>query len=70
LQAVRAIGEPYADSVNELAGRDESGMADDGDKIAPPTRLHLQDREAILLIVKRHPLDGADERFTGGSVMG
>jgi len=56
--------------VNELAGRDESGMADDGDKIAPPTRLHLQDREAILLIVKRHPLDGADERFTGGSVMG
>jgi hypothetical protein len=39
-------------------------MADDGDKIAPPARLHLQDREAIFLIVECHPLDGADERFT------
>ena len=67
LQAMRAIGEPDADGMDEFAGRDESGMADDGDKIAPPARLHLQDGETIFLVVKRHPLDGADERFTGGS---
>ena len=70
LQAVRAIGDPDADGVDEFAGRDRSGVADDGDKIAPPARLHFQDREAALLIVKRHPLDRADERFTGGSRMG
>ena len=67
LQAVRAIGDPDADGVDEFAGRDRRRMADDGDEIAPPARLHLQDREAVLLVVKRHPLDGADERFTGRS---
>ena len=57
LQAMRAIGEPDADGVDEFAGGDESGMAHDGDKIAPPARLHFEDREAVLLVVKRHTLD-------------
>lgn len=29
-----------------------------------PARLHLQDREAVTLVMKRHPLDRAGERFT------
>ena len=70
LKAMRAIGEPDADGVDEFAGRDRSRMADDRDEIAPPARLHLQDREAILLVVKGHPLDRADERFTGRSGVG
>jgi hypothetical protein len=64
LKAMRAIGEPDAHGMNEFARRDRSRMPDDRDEIAPPARFHLQDREAILLIMKSHPLDGADERFT------
>lgn len=67
LKAVRAIGDPDADGVDEFAGRDERRMADDRNKITAPARLHLQDGETILLVVKRHPLNGPDERFTGGS---
>lgn len=67
---MRAIGEPDAHSMNEFARRDRRRMADDHDEIALPARLHLQDREAILLVVKGHPLDGADERFTGRSSVG
>ena len=70
LQAMCAIGEPDADGMDKFSGGDESGMADDRDEIAAPARLDLQDRKAILLVVKGHPLDGADERFTGGSGLG
>ena len=67
LQAMRAIGDPDADGVDEFAGRDRSRMPNDRDEITPPARLHLEDCEAILLIVKGHPLDRADERLTGRS---
>jgi hypothetical protein len=39
-------------------------MPDDRNEVTFATRLHLQDREAIFLIVKSHSFDRADERFT------
>ena len=70
-QTMRAIDEPDADGVDEFAGQNESGMADDDDdEIAPPARLYFQHREAVLLIVKSHSFDGADKRFAGGSGKG
>jgi hypothetical protein len=63
---VRAIGRPDADRVDEFSGRDRRGVADHGDEVALAPGLHLEDREAAVLVVKRHPLNRADERFAGG----
>ena len=65
LEPVRAVGDPDADGVDEFARRDRRGMADDGDEVALAARLHLQDGEAVVLIVKGHALDRADERLSG-----
>ena len=70
LKAVGAIGDPDADGVDEFARRDRGGMPDDRDEVALAARLHLQDGEAVVLIVKRHPLDRADERFTRSGRVG
>ena len=44
-------------------------VTDDRHEITLAARLHLQDSEAGVLVVERHPLDGPDERFSGrGSV--
>ncbi len=64
LQPVGAIGRPNADGVYELSRRYRRGVPDDRDEVALTARLHLQDGEAIFLIVKCHPFDRADERFT------
>jgi hypothetical protein len=61
--------------MDEFAGRDKGGVSDQRDEFAPPARLHLQDGESILLIVKRHPLNRAGEGFTrrigvGGDLQG
>jgi hypothetical protein len=42
-------------------------MANDGDDVALPARLHLQDREAVVLVMKLYPLDRAGERLTDGA---
>jgi hypothetical protein len=64
LKAMRSIREPDADGMDEFAGRRSKprGRQQPRDRVfrAP----HLQDREAVLFVVKRHPLDRADERFT------
>ena len=70
LQPVGAIGRPNADGVYELSRRYRGGMPDDRDEVALAARLHLQDGEAIFLIVKSHPFDRADERFTRSGRVG
>ena len=65
-----AVGDPDADGVDELAGGDRRRMADDGDEIALAPRLHLQDGEAVVLVVEGHALDRADERFLGRGRVG
>ena len=63
LQPMRPVGEPDADGVDELAGRNRRRMADDGDEIAVAARLHLQDGESAVLVMEGDALDRADERF-------
>ena len=70
LQPVGAIGRPNADGVYELSRRYRGGMPDDRDEVTFTARLHLQDGEAIFLIVKSHPFDRADERFTRSGRVG
>ena len=60
---MRPVGEPDADGLDELAGRDRRRMADDGDEVAVAARLHLQDGEAVVLVVEGDPLDRTDESF-------
>ena len=73
LLAVGAVVDPLAGGGDPLAGGDGGGMADDGDEVAVPTRLHPQDGEAALGIVERNPLDDAGEHFAigpGGLLLG
>ena len=65
LEAVRAVGDPDPDGVDEFARRDRRRVADDRDEVALAARLHLQDGEAVVLIVEGHALDRADERLSG-----
>jgi hypothetical protein len=46
-------------------------MTDDWNEIAFAARLHLQDGKTIFVVMKRHSLNGTDERFSvWGSVEG
>jgi hypothetical protein len=58
-----AIVAPFAAGLNELAGCNRRGMADDGDQIALAARLHPQDAEAVLVIMEGHALDEPGEDF-------
>ena len=61
LHAMCPIVDPPAARLDELAGADRRGMADDGDQIALAARLHPQDTEAAVLVVEGDPLDQAGE---------
>ena len=61
-----AIRDPDADGVDEFPGGDRGHVADDGDEVALPARLHLQDGESVVIVMEGHPLDGSDEGFFGG----
>ena len=64
LKAVAAVGDPDADRVDVFPGGDRRHVADDGDEVALAARLHLQHGKAVVVVMKRHPLDGADERLS------
>ena len=61
LHAVRPVVDPPAARLDELAGADRRGMADDGDQVALAARLHPQDAEAAVLVVEGDALDEAGE---------
>ena len=65
LQPVASISDPGADGVDVLPRGDRRHMPDDGNEVAFPARLHLEDGKAIAVVVEGHPLDRADERFPG-----
>jgi hypothetical protein len=56
-------------SLDELAGANRRGMADDGDEIALAARLHPQHAKAAVLVMERHPLDKAGEVLAVGGRM-
>src|SRR2546429_259368 len=52
LDAVRAAVLQAAARLDELAGRDQRGVADDGDEIAPASSFDPQNAEAVLGIME------------------
>ena len=63
LAAMFAIGRPLAGCAGVFAGGDRRRMADQGDQFTLALDLETQDAEAVLLVVKRHPLDEAGDAF-------
>ena len=59
LQAVGAVVDPASGGADELAGRDQGGVADHGDEVALAAHLHPQHAEAGLGVVEGDPLDQA-----------
>jgi hypothetical protein len=57
LDAVRTVVDPGPTRLNELAGRDHRGMANDGDQITLTSGFDAQNAEAVLGVVKRDAVD-------------
>ena len=66
LHTVRAVVDPPAARLDELAGTDRCGMADDGNQVALAAGLHPQDAKAAILVVERNALDEAREVLAFG----
>ena len=66
LHAMRPVVDPPAACLDELAGADRRGMADDGDQVALAARLHPQDAEPAVLVVEGDALDEAGEVLAVG----
>jgi hypothetical protein len=58
-----AVVDPGPARLNELAGRDHRGMADQGDEIALASRFDTQNAEAVLGVVERDPVDQPSQDF-------
>ena len=56
-----AIIVPIPARLDELAGGDHGGMADNGDQIPLAARLHTQHGEAVFLVVERDALNEPSE---------
>jgi hypothetical protein len=61
LDAVRAVVDPGAALLNELAGRDHRGMANEGDQITLAASFNPQHAKAVLRVVEGHPVDQVRE---------
>src|ERR1700733_4034128 len=61
LEAVLAIIVPIPARLDELAGGDHGGMADNGDQIPLAARLHTQHGETVFLVVERDALNEPSE---------
>ena len=66
LQPVRAVVDPDARGLDELAGADRGGGADHGHQVTLATRLDPQHAKAVVGIVVGHPLDQAAESLALG----
>ena len=67
LDAVRAVVDPGPARLDELAGRDHRGMADDGDEIALAAGFDAQHAEAVLGVVERDPVDQPSQDLGRGA---
>ena len=56
---VGAVVEPGSTCLDELAGRDHRGMANEGDEIALAASFDTQNAEAVLGVMKRDAVDQA-----------
>jgi hypothetical protein len=66
---VGPVVDPFARGGEPLAGADRGGMANDGDQVPVAAGPDPEHAEAVLGVVKRHPLDQTGEdvavRFFG-----
>ena len=67
LDAVGAVVDPASARLDELAGRDHRGVADDGDQVALTTGLHLQNAEPGLVVVEGDALDETGQNLNRGA---
>ena len=61
MDTVRAVIGPGPARLNELAGRDHRGMADEGDEIALTASFNPQHAEAVLGVMEGDAVDQARE---------
>ena len=66
LQPMRAVVDPDARGLDELAGADRGGGANHGHQITLATHLDPQHAKAVVGIVEGHPLDQAGESLALG----
>src|SRR5271166_2686842 len=57
MDAMRPIVNPRPARLDELAGRDHRGRANDGDEIALPAGFDTQNAEAVLGVMERDAVD-------------
>ena len=67
LDSVRAVVDPAAARLDELAGRDHRGMAKDRDQVALPAGFDAQDAEAVLLVVECDAFDQTGQDLGRGT---
>ena len=63
LEAVRAVGHPDPDCVDELARRNRRGVTNDSDNVPVPARLYPKDGKSVLFVVVRDSLDRTNDRL-------
>src|ERR1700730_14430475 len=59
LHAMGAIVGPFAARLDELPGGNDRNMTDDGDGFTLAARLHAQNAETVVFVMKRYTLDEA-----------
>jgi hypothetical protein len=64
LDAMRPVVDPGPARLDELTGRDYRGVADDGDCITLSPGFDPQHAEAVLDVVKRHPVDQSGQNLS------
>jgi hypothetical protein len=65
---VLAIGDPVAGSGRVFAGRNDGGVADQGDQFSLALHLEAQNTETVLLVVEGHAFNEAGEAVEFGGV--
>jgi hypothetical protein len=63
MDAMRAVVDPGPARLNELAGRDHRGVADEGDEITLTASFDTQDAKAIFGVVERDAVDQPGQDF-------
>ena len=67
LDAVRAVVDPSPARLDELAGRDHRGVAEDSDQVALTPGLDLQNAEPVLVVMEGDALDQAGQDLYRGA---
>ena len=68
LAAVGPVLHPGSGGGDPFAGRYRGGMSHQGDEVGVASSLDTQDREAVLRVVERHPLDRAGNHLVIGGI--